>query len=76
MRNPHFAIADTLSRTRLAEVRGGLRLTIPQSTVGVRPEDCGPAGPAWTVQLHGTQRVGLPFFKIDVPYTVQATQCK
>jgi hypothetical protein len=50
-------------------------LTIPQSTLGRKPEDCGPAGPAWTVRLHGRRRLPVPFVRLYVPYTVEATQC-
>lgn len=50
-------------------------LTIPKDTLGVRPQDCGPAGPAWTIELHGKRPSTIPF-QGDVPYTVVATQCK
>lgn len=47
-------------------------LTLADGTLGKTPEDCGPAGPAWSVRLHA--RVSI--LGVDIPYTINATQCK
>ena len=62
---------------RATNVPPGVKL--PPGTLGVRPEDCGPAGPDWTVKAKGSRR--MQFLGIDIPFTnvpfdFEATQCK
>lgn len=85
---PGAWLAGVTGGARLAPDAGGgsggrtgntpTTVTIPEKTLGVRPEDCGPAGMAWHIRLNVTRVVKTPLFPGGIPHTqmVEATQCK